>query len=69
MPNFKRLTSTSATLLDVNLDAVAYLSRSAGITTIHFAVTGHDGKLLSVSVKEPPDTILAGDKSVPAPSA
>jgi hypothetical protein len=59
MSNWKRLTSTTGARIDVNMDAVAYLYPSAGLTTVQFMVADAHGKMLSISVKESPDRVHA----------
>jgi hypothetical protein len=65
MPNFKRLTSTTNAAIFVNMDAVAYVSASQGLSLIHFAVADANGKLASLSVKEPLDRIAGVETPVP----
>jgi hypothetical protein len=70
MSNWKRLTSTTGTQIDINLDAVPYLhpSTSKGFTTVYFTVGDH-GKLFGIGVKESLDGIHgagAGASSQPA---
>lgn len=58
MAQWKRLTGTDGDLLDVNMDAVAYLHPFKEHTAICFiGGRGAEGRVMVVSVKEKPDAI------------
>jgi hypothetical protein len=59
MATWKRLTATSGTPVEVNMDAIAYMNRPANstVTTIYF-----NSKDLSTTVKETPDEIAGENK-------
>ncbi len=57
MADWKKLTSTSGAKLDVNMNAVAYISSAAHGATLHFALCDDYGKLVALTVKETIDAI------------
>ena len=64
---FKRLTSTSGSAIDINMNSVAYIYRGRDHSTVYFAVTNADGKLLGLGVKETLDEIAAASPGSPPP--
>jgi hypothetical protein len=59
MPTWKRLTSTSGSKIDVNMDATAYISPGQHGSTVYFLVADAGGKLVSLSIKETMDGVHA----------
>jgi hypothetical protein len=58
MAHWKRLTGTDGDILDVNMDAVAYLHPFKEYTTVCFVGgRGHEGRVMVINVKEKPDAI------------
>jgi hypothetical protein len=68
MPNWKRLTSTSGAKLVINMDAIAYIDSGVHGATLYFMVPSTVSKLVSVSVKEKPDDILAAKPATSNPA-
>jgi hypothetical protein len=68
---WKKLTATSGgtKIMHVNLDNVCYLERGPDYTTVYFTATDAQGKLCSIRVKEPPDSITAPLESATAMTA
>jgi hypothetical protein len=62
MAHWKRLTGLDGTMIDVNMDNVAYIHPQKEQTGLYFiGGQGDEGKILRVSVKEAPDEIHMGD--------
>ena len=58
MAQWKRLTGTDGDLIDVNMEAVAYLHPLKDYTAVCFiGGRGAEGRVMVVNVKENPDAI------------